>query len=142
MEKIFEKIEGLGILIDSWETHSRGKNYLASITGTDTKYKFKREFLNNKSCLDGDIYFPVSSFEGVLFLEIRNIYFSGSGRKSESEKSGYYQIEIREDGLYGERLSETDLTLKLSMGERTNPMDKYSDEELITELKRRGIVSL
>ena len=129
-ELLFE-IDELGVCIDSWEDHKRGKNYLASLTGHGGEYKFKREFLNDMERIDEGIYFPVSSFESVRFLEVVNAYYSGGGNKSKGPKDGRYEIQIRDDGIYGKRMTERELIIAFKTTDPSHHPDTIKRTEYV-----------
>ncbi len=79
-------------LIDEapYESHRRGKNWAAYISGLDPKYKYTRKFLK-KGGEHGQYILEVKPIAGEIF-EIRAIYHSGGGSPSPSKDSGFYEL--------------------------------------------------
>jgi len=85
------KLNDTYVLTDApWCSHRRSKNYAALITGLDPKYGFKRTFLA-KGC-DNQYIFAEKPKAGDI-VEIKAIYFTGSGRGQVRDGSGFYRLE-------------------------------------------------
>jgi hypothetical protein len=73
-----------------YESHRRGKNYAAKITGLDPKYIFARKFLG-KGGEHGQYILPGKPVAGEVY-EIQAIYHSGGGNPSPNQGSGFYEL--------------------------------------------------
>jgi hypothetical protein len=71
-------------------SHRRSKNYAAIITGLDPKFGFKRTFLAKG--FDNQYIFPEKPKAGDI-IEVKAIYYTGSGRPEIREGSGFYKLE-------------------------------------------------
>jgi len=95
-----------------YETHRRGKNYVARITGAGGQYKWKREFLKFKT-LDGERFVPLAEVMEDP-VEFAFIYYTGSGHPQPNLKGFYRFKEVKEseDGKVAvfERMTEKQLT--------------------------------
>lgn len=78
------------------ESHRRGKNWCAKITGLDPKYIYARAFLK-KGDEKGSYILPGKPQAGDIF-EVQAIYHSGSGSPSPSKDSGFYELQT--DGSF------------------------------------------
>lgn len=81
--------------LPTYEYHKRGKNWIAAITGTDPKYKFKREFIHIKT-IDNTKVIEEDRILNVKFVQFFSMYYTGGGRESwDDEKrhyNGYWEI--------------------------------------------------
>ena len=100
-----QKVNENYVLTDvPYENHRRGKNYACLILGLDTKYGLKRQFLGKVELSSGVAYaFKEKPIAGQI-IEVEAIYYSGSGRPSPYEASGFY--EIQKDGSLVKKTKE------------------------------------
>ena len=78
-----------------WEKRRGGKNWVAHITGLDTKYGYKREFLK-KVHMGKEIVFRLADFHIGETYEVASMYTAGAG-KCVHVRGIYECIEITED---------------------------------------------
>ena len=92
-----EKVNDTYMIAEApYESHRRGKNYCAKITGLDPKYIYTRTFLK-KGGGQGSYILPAKPQAGDIF-EVQAIYHTGSGSQSPSKDSGFY--EMQSDGSF------------------------------------------
>lgn len=120
--------------IEEWEYHKRSKNYIAKITGKHSKFKYNREFLSYIK-IDGKACFEKEELEVGRIYEIKCIYYTGSGKPS-SNLSGFFEW----DGEGFNRINEAEVLSKIEKPKKVNPLEKFSDNDLIKELERRGYI--
>jgi len=115
--------------------HRRSNNWVARITGTSEKYKFNREFLKITK-IDKVPYVELE--EGGLY-QFAFTYYTGGGRACTSN-AGFFTIEGGEFVF----LTEAQVLEKLDARnqERENPLSKFSDEEILAEARRRGLLDI
>jgi len=78
-----------------YETHKRGKNYAAIITGLDEKFGLAREWLTKVNVESGKEYMfgEEQKPKKGMIIEIRATYYSGGGYPSPSESDGFYEVQ-------------------------------------------------
>ena len=85
-----------------WEEEKKSKNFFATI-GRGTKYLFKRDFLR-RHYIDDCVVFKKKDFKENTIVEQRCTYVHGS--KEEITFQGFFVIHHKENGIYGEEISQ------------------------------------
>lgn len=119
----------------NYESHKRGKNWVAIVAKNRSKPGgLERNFLDR---VRGPYVRPNGITAGT-FLEFAGDYYSCGGHRSEKRK--YYKVldvsetEIRMDSC------EFDEIGKNGIPPNINPLEGYSDDEILTEAKRRNLI--
>ena len=124
-----------------YEDHKRARNWLAVIR-LDPKAPsgIGRKFMEKAR---GDRYFYLTDgLEVGQPVEFGADYYTGGGRKQASRWYGVV-AEITEDEIVFERAADArsavERAKEIAAQPAESPLAKYSTDELITELRRRGI---
>jgi hypothetical protein len=88
----------------NWELGKKAKNWIAKIK-KGKKSIFDRTFLNS-SKLDERIVYRQGNFPEGEIIEQKSVYVKGA--KQETLFHGLFIIHHKEDGIYGERISQKD----------------------------------
>lgn len=141
--KRFKIESGALIEVPVYENHHRGKNWLAKIQ-KDPKSPggLNREFMETAK---GNYYYFVEGLVVGDIIEFGADYYSAGGRKNPNRMYGIVksltdsELEVElysdsEEAFKKKSESNTDVIL-----EPENPLAKFTDEELIAEVKKRGL---
>jgi len=93
-----------------WE-RGRGKNWIAKITGLDTKYGYKREFLKSVKVGTKKV-FHLEDFHIGKIYEIGSVY-TGGGLKRINVKDTFECVEITETHVVLRYVSQDEVIKKL-----------------------------
>lgn len=151
LQGVFERefvADGFLYACKAYQEHNRSKNWVALITGKSATFKFKREFKKFMR-IDGA---PYIELEECQIYQYFFCYYTGRGNES-GKVDGF--LRVNNDGSL-KALTEREVLEELAErinGEKNKPerllevknptvniLAKYSDEELLFEVKRRGLI--
>jgi hypothetical protein len=122
---------------EQWVNHQRGKNYIARLDGTDRKFGFKRTFLERVKA-GRRTFYKVEDFIVGQIYEIRCRYYTQGGAYEDNLNSIFECIAVSQEAIKMHVITEEKAIAKFSEGVIVSPLQGFSDQELILELKRRG----
>lgn len=136
--KRFKIENGALVEVPIYETHRRGKNWLAKIQ-KDPKSPggLKREFMENAK---GSYYYLINGLSVGDVVEFGADYYTVSGKKGANRVYGIIrlltdnELELEQFNTPNEAFTNA---IKLEI-QPENPLAKFTNDELIAELKRRG----
>lgn len=141
MEQVRIKIEN-GAMLDApvYNAHRNTKNWMAQIT-LDPKAPggIARKFCAKAR---GDYYYVIDGVKVGDAVEFGADYYTYGGRKQPERWYGVV-VELTEEEIVFERAADAraaiELAKEIEPKEPECPLSKFSTEELINELRRRGI---